>query len=109
MTYHGMVTLSLLCFLAANISAFLILSPCSWNRLFLLGRPMSKHPLGAELPRRVPWPPAMSTTATLFSAIRSSPLSYHLSRSSWEDERTEDVAFSGRGSSLFSLASVSAG
>lgn len=70
---------------------------------------MSKHPFGAELPNRVPCPPAISTTATLFSAISSRPLLYHLSRSSCFESRTDDVASCGRGSIFDSSESAFAG
>lgn len=108
-TYHGTMTLSLPCCFFASCCTFAIRSPWSWNSDLWLGSPISKQPLGAELPNRVPCPPAINTTATWFSAISFRPSSYHLSRSSAFESRTDDVALSGRGSILDSTDSVFGG
>ena len=70
---------------------------------------MSKQPFGAELPRRVPWPPAIRTTATLFSATCCRPASYHFLMSSALESMMEAVADSGRGSRVTGPVEVGGG
>lgn len=66
MTYRGTIP-------EARVCTRRIRSACSWKSDFLLGRPISKQPLGSLVPSRVPWPPASNTTATLPSLISLSP------------------------------------
>ena len=94
--------------LASNCS-LAIRSACSWNSDFWLSKPISKQPLGAELPRRVPWPPAINTTATLFSATCFKPASYQVFRSAGSESMMEAVAEAGRGSRVAGVSSVLGG
>jgi hypothetical protein len=70
---------------------------------------MSKQPLGAELPSRVPCPPAIKTTATLFAATSFRPDSYHFWKSEGSESRMEAVATSGRGSRVTAPCSAGGG
>ena len=57
----------------ATSSSRLILSAWYWNSVLPDGSPMSKHPLGADEPNRVPCPPAMRRTATWDFAMAVRP------------------------------------
>lgn len=61
-------------FCPASFSSRMMRSAWIWNRVLCEGRLTSYMPLGYATPSLVPWPPASSRTATLFSDIRFSPV-----------------------------------
>lgn len=67
--------------LTASTRSREIRSACSWNKLLPDGNPTSKQPFGADVPSRVPCPPAISTTATADARMAASPCCFHLGAS----------------------------
>lgn len=76
-THQGTQPVLLYC-LFATCCILTNLSPCIWYMHFLDGRCTLNIPLGLSLPKRVPCPPASSSTATSPLAIFSKPVNHRI-------------------------------